>query len=62
MCKSRLAKARDKWLGSEEGKKCCGGSTCGQYLQNRLELAFVAGWNACVDDAKHPDLSEKKDE
>ena len=44
--KSELAKARDKWLNSEEGKKCCEGTTAGQYLQNRLELAFIAGWDA----------------
>lgn len=42
-----IAKARDKWLKSEEGKNYCKGSTSGQYLQNRLELAFIAGWDAC---------------
>ena len=41
--KSELAKARDKWLNSDEGKGCCEGTTAGQYLQNRLELAFLAG-------------------
>lgn len=41
--KSPLAKARDKWLNSKEGKGCCEGTTAGQYLQNRLELAFLAG-------------------
>lgn len=41
--KSPLAKARDKWLESDEGKKCCEGNTSGQYLQNRLERAFLAG-------------------
>lgn len=45
--KSDLAKARDKWLESEEGKKCCEGRPSGQYLQNRWERAFVAGWDAC---------------
>ena len=44
--KSPLAKARDKWLLSEEGERCCQGSTKGQYLKNRLELAFIAGWDA----------------
>lgn len=47
--KSELAKARDKWLQSDEGKKCCNGTPTGQYLQNRLEAAFIAGWGACVD-------------
>jgi len=42
----KLAKARDKWLNSDEGKKCCEGSTSGQYLQNRLKFAFIAGWYA----------------
>lgn len=41
--KSELAKARDKWLNSEEGKRCCEGTPTGQYLRNRLERAFLAG-------------------
>ena len=41
--KSKLAKARDKWLQSEEGEKCSTGETHGQYLRNRIEKAFVAG-------------------
>lgn len=45
--KSQLAKARDKWLQSDEGEKCCKGSAAGQYLQNRLKAAFIAGWEAC---------------
>jgi len=44
--KSELAKARDKWL-EGEGKTCCEGQAEGQYLKNRLELAFIAGWDAC---------------
>jgi hypothetical protein len=50
--KSPLAKARDKWLLSEEGKKCCEGQTSGQYLQNRLEKAFLAGANFSIESAK----------
>ena len=41
--KSPLAKARDKWLESDDGKECCKGNTSGQYLQNRLKKAFLAG-------------------
>jgi len=41
--KSPLAKARDKWFVSDDGKECCKGQTSGQYLQNRLERAFLAG-------------------
>ena len=46
MAKSALAKARDCWLASDEGKKMCQGSTEGQYLENRLRAAFIAGWVA----------------
>jgi len=54
--KSELAEARDKWLESDEGKKCgnpqslCSSNfrpSTKQYLQNRLKVAFIAGWNAC---------------
>lgn len=41
-----IAIARDKWLLSEEGKRALDGSATGQYLENRLVLAFLAGWNA----------------
>lgn len=41
--KSALAKARDEWFVSEDGKECCNGQTSGQYLRNRLERAFFAG-------------------
>jgi hypothetical protein len=41
-----LAKARDEWLASDEGKSCCDGWTGGQYLSNRLQLAFIAGVKA----------------
>jgi len=47
--KSDLARARawDEWLESDEGKKCCEGGISGNYLHNRIELAFVSGWNFC---------------
>lgn len=41
--RSDSAKARDTWLESDEGKKCCENIAGGQYLKNRLELAFLAG-------------------
>lgn len=50
--RSPLAKARDEWLNSEEGKKCCEGIPTGQYLQNRLELAFLAGANFSTERIK----------
>jgi len=46
MMKSTLAKARDKWLESDEGRKCSEGQTSGQFLRNRLIEAFKAGWDA----------------
>ena len=45
--KSSLAKARDAWLKSKEGKTCCQGQASGQYLRNRLVEAFIAGWDTC---------------
>jgi len=45
--RSPLAKARDKWFDSQDGKACQEGATQGQYLRNRLEQAFIAGWEAC---------------
>lgn len=31
---------------SERGRQCQEGTTSGLYLTNRLEEAFIAGWNA----------------
>ena len=45
--RNSLAKARDSWIESHEGKTCAVGNASGIYLQNRLECAFIAGWNAC---------------
>lgn len=44
--RSPLAKARDEWLESPEGVKCRTGPAWGQYLENRLVLAFLAGVTA----------------
>lgn len=41
-----LAKARDAWMASDEGKKALQGEARWQYLSNRLKSAFIAGWNA----------------
>lgn len=41
------AVALDKWFQSEDGQKCSQGTTSGIYLQNRLSLAFMAGWEKC---------------
>lgn len=41
--RSAEARARDQWLDSHDGRSCQSGSAEGQYLRNRLELAFLAG-------------------
>jgi len=50
--RSPLAKDRDDWLESQEGAQCCRGITQGEFLRNRLVLAFLAGvkWGQ-----KHPE-------
>lgn len=50
--KSELAEARDKWLQSEEGETLSTGQTHGQFLRNRIERAFIAGWTACGESTK----------
>lgn len=50
--RNNLAKARDEWLESKEGKSCTDGSSIylptgqSQYLRNRIEMAFIAGAEA----------------
>lgn len=47
--RSPLAKARYKWFESYEGRRCLtSGMAWGPYLKNRLELAFIAGWEAAM--------------
>jgi hypothetical protein len=41
--RSDTAKARDTWLASDEGQRCCAGSAEGLFLRNRIECAFLAG-------------------
>ncbi len=44
--RNNIAKARDKFLQSKDGKKCLQGETGGQYLENRIVSAFLAGWHS----------------
>lgn len=46
--RSPLAKARDDWFASEEGRGCNDYSTLtgGEFLRNRIDLAFMAGVEA----------------
>lgn len=49
--RSPLAKARDVFLDSEAGRDLCDtrnlpATAYSQYIRNRLEQAFVAGWEA----------------
>lgn len=46
--KNLKAIERDKWIGSAEGRQCTSGTTEGQYLRNRVELAWCAGWDAAI--------------
>lgn len=60
--KSDLAKARNKWLNSNEGKRSSSIQTlCAvrnpgdkQFLINRLVRAFIAGWNAFEEPKRCP--------
>ena len=40
--------AWSRWILSAEGKGCAKGKTEGVYLENRLSLAFQAGYDAAV--------------
>ena len=46
--RSPLARARDRWFASEEAETCQEGTATGQYLKNRLEHAFIAGYDAAL--------------
>jgi hypothetical protein len=42
--RSPIAKSRDAYFETFKGKKACEGSAEGQYLRNRLEAAYLAGY------------------
>lgn len=44
--RSAIAMARDVFMASPEGERLQSGVTSGPYLRNRLEAAFLAGYNA----------------
>lgn len=49
--RNNLAKARDEWLKSPQGKQMLEQSIVKDneklvYLRNRIAAAFIAGWNA----------------
>lgn len=48
------AKARDEWLESYQGTACQDGAAEGENLRNRLEAAFLAGydWGEAVEIAR----------
>lgn len=48
MLKNLKAIERDKWLESAEGCRCTAGNAGGQYLLNRVQLAWCAGWDAAL--------------
>lgn len=51
MADTEFKKQLDKWIKSEEGRACMQGVTesSGKYLQNRLFLAFTAGYSAATE-------------
>jgi hypothetical protein len=51
-----LAAARDRWMGSDEGLDALDGCTDGQYLRNRLEHAYIAGWHGLAHALQHTQL------
>lgn len=50
---ARLAAARDAFFASNSGTFLSGAPE-GRYLRNRLEVAFIAGWDAKKADALPP--------
>jgi hypothetical protein len=50
--RNALAKARDAYLSSEYGQASLSGTASGVYLRNRVEHAFIAGWDAATQSMK----------
>jgi len=48
-----------EWLNSPEGKGCADGTTHGQWLENRLWYAFVAGMKAGWAQAEAAEREER---
>jgi len=44
-----VIQAWEEWLKTEEGQRCTKGKVQGEYLQNRLNLAFSTAINRGVD-------------
>ena len=42
-----ISQAWKVWLATEYGKKCLTEPVSNPYLKNRLEAAFLEGWDAC---------------
>lgn len=54
-----IAQARDAWQNSDEGRMLANdinGPVCGQYLRNRLEVAFCAGYEAALTAQPRTDM------
>jgi hypothetical protein len=41
-----LNAAINTWFATDQGKTCLAEPAAGKYLKNRLEAAFIAGWDA----------------
>ena len=54
-----IAKACDNFMLSQKGKHLCDAlgisapARMPLYLRNRIEAAFIAGWNACEQENSH---------
>jgi hypothetical protein len=49
--RNEMARARDEFLTSTEGRQALDGNVTGAYLRNRMELAFLRGYEAARRDA-----------
>lgn len=43
-----LVAARDEWLASDEARPYLAGQASGEYLHNRMAVAFIAGYDAAL--------------
>lgn len=41
-----LSDSINTWFATDQGKTCLAEPATGKYLKNRLEAAFIAGWDA----------------
>jgi hypothetical protein len=52
-----ITKAIQEWFSTDQGSACIVGPTDNPYLRNRIEAAFIAGWEAGKQHAENEMLS-----